>query len=59
MNTMKRTYDAYINDIYKQGLSLSQLNAYKNKGYNVFIIASYVTSENDYNTIEIKNRNYY
>lgn len=53
-----KTYDAYINDIYKQGLSLSQLNAYKNKGYNVVILASYVISDDDYNSIEIKS-NYY
>lgn len=56
---MKRTYDAYVNDILKTGITLSQLNAYKNKRYNVVILASYSTSENDYNTIEIKRENYY
>lgn len=56
MNT--KTYDAYINGIFKQGLSMAQLKSYRLKGYSVEIITSYSTSDKDYNSIAIKN-NYY
>lgn len=52
------TYDAYVNDTLKTGITLTQLSAYKNKGYKVVVINKYIVSDNDYNSIAIKNTYY-
>lgn len=51
-------YDALVNGIDKQGLSLKQVQAYTQKGYNVIVYDSYKTSEQDYNSIAINKQDY-
>lgn len=51
-NKMK-TYDILVNGKMVQGLSSSQVKQLSAK-YSVKILASYKTSENDYNSLEIK-----
>lgn len=55
---MKKTYDAYINGIFKTGLTRIQLESYTASGYTVQVVQCYSASDNDYNSIAIRTEDF-
>ena len=53
------TYDILVNGVKTlYGVTLNRIEALKNKGYTITVINKYIVSDNDYNSIAIKNTYY-